>query len=134
VLALRSFRAKEGACLAAAPSEGGPTNHTKHTKRNPLGDRRDARPTLPHACLAEARSADETSDSTDHSVTPAAALEKQIELYRRMTGEQRLQIALELHDLVCEIARSAIQRQYPQASEEEISRLLKNRLALAHGR
>jgi hypothetical protein len=30
-------------------------------------------------------------------MTPQAALEKQIALYREMTGEQRLAIALELH-------------------------------------
>jgi hypothetical protein len=32
-------------------------------------------------------------------MTPEDALEKQIEIYRRMTGEQRLKIALDLHEL-----------------------------------
>ena len=34
---------------------------------------------------------------TGMSMTPEAALEKQIEMYRRMTGEERLKIALDLH-------------------------------------
>jgi hypothetical protein len=48
-------------------------------------------------------------------MTPAAALDKQIEQYRRMTGEQRLRIALELHELSCEVAREGIRRQNPRA-------------------
>jgi hypothetical protein len=32
-------------------------------------------------------------------MSPEAALQKQIERYRRMTGEQRLALALELHEL-----------------------------------
>jgi hypothetical protein len=38
-------------------------------------------------------------------MTAAAALDKQIERYRHMTGEQRLAVAWELHELSCEIAR-----------------------------
>ena len=44
--------------------------------------------------------------------------EKQIELYRRMTGEQRLlSIALDLHELSCDIFREGIRRQNPDADE-----------------
>ena len=63
----------------------------------------------------------------------AAALEKQIELYRRMTGEQRLSIALDLHELSCDIAREGIRRQNPNADEAEVNRLLRHRLTLARG-
>src|SRR5437667_9315351 len=38
------------------------------------------------------------------------ALDKQIERYRQMTGEQRLKVALELHELSCDIAREAVRR------------------------
>jgi len=64
-------------------------------------------------------------------VTAAAALEKQIELYRRMTGEQRLAVALELHELSCEVAREGIRRQHPEADALEVERLLRHRLVLA---
>jgi hypothetical protein len=64
-------------------------------------------------------------------MTAAAALEKQIERYRRMTGEQRLAIALDLHELSCEIAREGIRRQHPEADAAEVERLLRHRLELA---
>jgi hypothetical protein len=60
----------------------------------------------------------------------ATALAKQIELYRNMTGEQRLAIALELHELSCEIAREGIRRQHPHADAAEVERLLHRRLEL----
>jgi hypothetical protein len=60
-----------------------------------------------------------------------AALEKQIDQYRRMTGEQRLGIALDLHELSCEIAREGIRRQHPEADAAEVERLLHHRLELA---
>jgi hypothetical protein len=63
-------------------------------------------------------------------MTAATALEKQIQLYRRMTGEQRLAIALDLHEMSCEIAREGIRRQHPQAKPDEIERLLRRRIEL----
>jgi type II secretory pathway predicted ATPase ExeA len=61
----------------------------------------------------------------------ATALAKQIMRYRGMTGEQRLAIALKLHELSCEIAREGIRRQHPQADVAEVERLLRHRLELA---
>ena len=65
-------------------------------------------------------------------MNPNRALNVQIECYRRMTGEQRLAIALELHELSCDVAREGIRRQYPNASETEVERLLRRRLELAN--
>lgn len=59
------------------------------------------------------------------------ALAKQIELYRGMTGEQRLAVALELHELSCDVAREGIRRQHPEANAAEVERLLRRRLELA---
>ncbi|MGA9777420.1 MAG: hypothetical protein ACLPRE_05070 [Limisphaerales bacterium] len=64
-------------------------------------------------------------------MTATAALEKQIELYRRMSGEQRLAVALELHELSCNIAREGIRRQHPDADDAEVERLLRRRIELA---
>lgn len=64
-------------------------------------------------------------------MTPEAALELQIEGYRRMTGEQRLAIALELHELACDLARAGIRQQHAGADEAEVNRLLRQRLELA---
>ena len=64
-------------------------------------------------------------------MTPESALRLQIEHYRRMTGEQRLAIALELHDLACDVARTGIRTQHPEADRDEVERLLRKRLELA---
>jgi Rv0078B-related antitoxin len=48
-----------------------------------------------------------------------------------MTGEQRLAIALELHELACDVAREGIRRQHPNADAQEVDRLLHQRLELA---
>ena len=64
-------------------------------------------------------------------MTAAKALDEQIKRYRRMTGEQRLAVALELHEMSCEIAREGIRRQHPKANPAEVERLLHHRLELA---
>jgi hypothetical protein len=65
------------------------------------------------------------------NMTPDQALQEQIERYRRMTGEQRLKIALDLHELSCNVARAGIRHQNPDADEAEVERLLRLRLELA---
>jgi len=64
-------------------------------------------------------------------MTPEEALARQIEHYRTMTGEQRVRLALDLHQLSCEVAREGIRRQRPNASNEEVERMLRERLQLA---
>ncbi len=64
-------------------------------------------------------------------MSPKRALNEQIERYRRMTGEQRLAIALELHELACNVAREGIRHQNPDADESEVERLLRRRLELS---
>jgi len=75
-----------------------------------------------------------TADGLSKIVHAAAALEKQIGRYRQMTGEQRLAIALELHDLSCDVAREGIRRANPGADTAEVERLLHRRLELARAR
>ncbi len=65
-------------------------------------------------------------------MTPQAALEAQIERYRQMTGEERLSIALNLHQLSCDIAREGIRSQFPSADETEVEKKLRERIRLAH--
>lgn len=64
-------------------------------------------------------------------MTPQAALDEQIARYRRMTGEQRLAIALDLHELSCDLARAGIRRQHPEADESQVEDYLRRRLELA---
>ncbi len=60
-----------------------------------------------------------------------AALAFQIKRYREMTPEQRVGIALRLHEMACEMARLGIRRQHPQATPAEVNELLRRRLELA---
>jgi len=62
---------------------------------------------------------------------PEAALARQIERYRAMTGEERLRIALDLHELACDVAREGIRRQFPRADEAEVEQHLRQRLEAA---
>jgi len=64
-------------------------------------------------------------------MTPQAALDHQIERYRNMTGEERLSIALNLHELACEVTREGIRHQHPELDETGVNRLLRERLELA---
>jgi hypothetical protein len=58
-------------------------------------------------------------------------LDHQIRRYREMTGEQRLAIALDLHEFSCDVAREGIRHQHPKASDVEVDRRLRERLRLA---
>jgi len=64
----------------------------------------------------------------------AKASDEQIRRYRQMTGEQRLALALDLHELACDIAREGIRRQHPQADDRAVERLLHERLQLTRSR
>ena len=68
------------------------------------------------------------------SMNAVNALGEQIQRYRRMTGEERLALALDLHELACDVAREGIRRQSPQADPETVERLLRRRLELARSR
>ena len=67
----------------------------------------------------------------EERVNATSALQKQIDRYRQMTGEERLSIALDLHEMSCDIAREGIRRQNPNADVTEVNRLLRRRLELA---
>lgn len=64
-------------------------------------------------------------------MSPDEALQRQIQRYRQMTGEERLSIALRLHALSCELARQGVRRQFPHADEAEVERRLRHRLELS---
>ena len=64
-------------------------------------------------------------------MTAPEALRRQIEQYRRLTGEERLTIALNLHEIACDIAREGIRHANPAADSAEVERLLHRRLQLA---
>lgn len=58
------------------------------------------------------------------SDTSPEAAEMQLEIFRRMTGEQRLRRALELSDFARELSLSRIRSEHPEWSEWEVKREL----------
>jgi hypothetical protein len=58
------------------------------------------------------------------SDTSPEAAELQLEIFRRMTGEQRLRRALELSDFARELSLSRIRSGHPDWSEWEVKREL----------
>jgi hypothetical protein len=64
-------------------------------------------------------------------MSPEAAMETQLARYRAMSREERVAIALGLHELACEMARLGIRRQHPNATPAEVDSLLRQRLELA---
>lgn len=65
-------------------------------------------------------------------MTPKAAFEMQIERYRQMSPAQRIELALRLHELASEVARSGIRAQHPNAVPEEVEEMLRERRRLAY--
>ncbi len=53
-------------------------------------------------------------------MTPEEGLQKQLEIYRRMTGTQRVQIGCELYDLAREVVRSGVRHQHPEWNDDQV--------------
>jgi hypothetical protein len=58
----------------------------------------------------------------DDTSPEAAAL--QVEIYRRMSGEQRLKLAFEMSDLARELTLSRLRSEHPDWSDWELKREL----------
>ena len=56
---------------------------------------------------------------------------QQIERARRMTGDQRFREGLALCDRTFRIMKDGIRHQFPNASPEEVSQILRKRLAMS---
>ncbi len=67
----------------------------------------------------------------EQAMYPKEAAERQIERYRAMTGQQRLKIALDLHEFACNVAREGIRLQFPEATAEEVEQHLRRRIELS---
>lgn len=63
---------------------------------------------------------------------PSTATKMQIEAYRKMSGEERLRIGLNLHELSCEIARESIRAASANATSEEVEEQLRQRIRLGY--
>ena len=66
-------------------------------------------------------------------MTPEEGVRLQIEAYRRMTPQERLQIAFDLYEFTKNIARQGIKSQHPEWTLEQIEQELLRRLLLGAG-
>ncbi|MEL6106405.1 MAG: hypothetical protein AAFU85_10225 [Planctomycetota bacterium] len=55
------------------------------------------------------------------------------EVWRKMTGAQRLEKSFRLTEDMRELARAGLRRRYPDASEDEIMRMDADRMLAIHG-
>ena len=53
-------------------------------------------------------------------MTPEEGLRKQIEIYRGMTGQQRLQIAFDLYEMTRVLVRAGVRHQHPDWDEQQV--------------
>jgi hypothetical protein len=47
-----------------------------------------------------------------------------------MTREERLRIALDLHEMACEVAREGIRAQHPEADAAMVEQMLRHRIQM----
>jgi hypothetical protein len=64
-------------------------------------------------------------------MTPGEGLQKQIEIYRRMTGQQRLQIGFELYELARGLVRAGVRHQHPDWDDGQVEQEVIRRFLLA---
>jgi hypothetical protein len=68
-----------------------------------------------------------------NSMTPTEGLQKQIEVYRRMTPQQRLQIGFGLYELARTLARQGVRHLHPDWDERQVQEEVNCRFRLAAG-
>jgi Rv0078B-related antitoxin len=66
-------------------------------------------------------------------MTPEEGLEKQIELYRAMTPQQRLQISFELYEMSRMLVKQGVRHQHPDWDNEQVEQEVARRCRLAAG-
>lgn len=66
-------------------------------------------------------------------MTPDEGTQKQIEVYRRMTPQERLQIGFELYELSRNLVRAGVRHQHPDWTEPQVEQEVVRRFCLAAG-
>jgi hypothetical protein len=62
-----------------------------------------------------------------------ASFEKQLQVLRQLSGEQRLGLAFQMWRTACEITRAGIRAQYPTYTPTQVEQELARRIMLANG-
>jgi hypothetical protein len=64
-------------------------------------------------------------------MTPQEGLRRQIEIYRGMTGTERLEICFRLRDLTRALVQQGVRHQHPEWSDSQVDREVLRRFTLA---
>jgi hypothetical protein len=59
--------------------------------------------------------------------------QKQLQVFRQMTGEQRLAIAMEMWRTACNVTRAGIRAQHPEFTAAQVDREIARRIMIANG-
>ena len=62
-----------------------------------------------------------------------ASYQARLEILRRMSGAERLALALEMWKTACDVTRAGIRTQNPDFSPEQVERALAQRIMMANG-
>ncbi|MEZ6120118.1 MAG: hypothetical protein R3C28_26600 [Pirellulaceae bacterium] len=65
-------------------------------------------------------------------MTPDEMSMRQIDAYRKMTGEQRLRIGLGLFEASCDVTRQQIRNRFPELTNDEVEQRLKQRIRIGY--
>jgi len=66
-------------------------------------------------------------------MTPEQGTQMQIEMYRRMTPQERLQISFSLYELTRTLVRQGVKYQHPDWTAEQVEEEVLRRFRLAAG-
>jgi hypothetical protein len=66
-------------------------------------------------------------------MTPEEGLRMQLDCYRRMTPQQRLQIGFRLYELTRTLVRQGVKHQYPDWNDEQVKEEVLRRFRLGAG-
>lgn len=67
--------------------------------------------------------------SSEDQISSSIGARKQIEIYRQMTGAERLRIGCELYEMAKEIVSSSVRRMFPHLDELELEEKIKERMS-----
>ena len=62
-----------------------------------------------------------------------ASFQKRVDALKRMTGEQRLMLAIEMWRTACQLTRDGIRAQHPNYSTAQVNQELARRIMIANG-
>ena len=64
----------------------------------------------------------------ENNIQEVAAQERQFQILKQKTGEERLKLALQLRELVLSLAKASIKNEYPNLSAKELQKKLLQRI------